>query len=61
MLTKDETLPGQDQRLSMSAQDKEAGGSIHVEVIADLSEDDRRFLDGFTDEQRKKVLWKVGP
>ncbi|CAG7925649.1 unnamed protein product [Penicillium olsonii] len=59
MLTKDETPPGQDQRLSMSAQDKEAGGSIHVEIIADLSEDDRRFLNGFTDEQRKKVLWKL--
>ncbi|KAH8663793.1 major facilitator superfamily domain-containing protein [Ilyonectria robusta] len=28
-------------------------------MVAELSEADRAFLDGFTEEQRKKVMWKL--
>lgn len=38
---------------------KEGDDAIHHEMVAELSEADRAFLDGFTEEQRKKVMWKV--
>lgn len=39
---------------------KEGGNSSHLEAVTCLSDDDQAFLDSFTAEQRKKVLWKVG-
>ncbi|KAL6416226.1 major facilitator superfamily transporter [Ilyonectria robusta] len=38
---------------------KEGDDAIHHEMVAELSEADRAFLDGFTEEQRKKVMWKL--
>lgn len=58
MSTKDENQTPR-EHTEMSTLDKEYGNSIHVEVTSDLSEDDQAFLNSFTEEQRKKVLWKV--
>lgn len=38
--------------------DKEKA-AFHTEITDDLTAEDRTFLDNFTEEQRKKVLWKV--
>lgn len=41
--------------------DKELGEAVHSELLLDLSQEDREFLENFGDEHRKKVMWKVRP
>src|SRR4051794_25708025 len=58
MSAEDENSITQGQSIT-STRGKEGEDSIHVEVASALSNDDRAFLDNFTDEQRRKVIWKV--
>jgi hypothetical protein len=39
---------------------KEGGNTSHLEAIAVLPDNDQAFLDSFTAEQRKNLMWKVG-
>ncbi|VUC20478.1 unnamed protein product [Clonostachys rosea] len=43
----------------ISADEKGPDEVIHSETTTELSEDDRAFLESFTEKQRKKVLWKL--
>lgn len=40
-------------------QDKELDETIHSETLGEISAEDREFLNSFTEEKRKKVLWKA--
>ncbi|KAM5359756.1 hypothetical protein ACJZ2D_014237 [Fusarium nematophilum] len=33
--------------------------AVHSEIVGDLTDDDRLFLDNFTEEQKKRVVWKL--
>ncbi|KAJ5698922.1 major facilitator superfamily domain-containing protein [Penicillium macrosclerotiorum] len=54
-----EDIPAGQEQSSIPAGLKEGENSVHVEDIPSLSDDEQAFLSNFTDEQRKKVMWKL--
>lgn len=44
-----------------SVPDKDAEAVAHVEAHENLTAEDSAFLQNFTEEQRKKLMWKVWP
>lgn len=42
-----------------SIQEKQKEAPYRQESAGDLSDDDREFLENFTEDQKKRVMWKV--